>query len=266
MQVEDFIKLIYQSEFGCRHLKQASDLNYLQQESEQATKKGEDLFEEISPVFCRVNLSACVEQDVKMMTLAKVIEKSIDDTGSNEGLLQKCQVLSELIETKALNLPLYKSKKLIGEYLENIRPIHHSASYRLNYKPYYRVVKTEYAEMLPILSKIDNTLSCNFKCIVGVENHNVELGEKLKTFYPQAFVINTEDFVSKDENASALAEILEKFFHNESFELFKQNGDSEILKPCDLLILEGASAHDSALEKYYTIKVKAIGSKLKIID
>ena len=154
MQIEDFVKLIYQQTFGPRHMHDTPDINkvkaYLKDELEQAVYHDETPFlEAIGGGFYRVSLNAIKTGKITLDTLAKQFLSSMrlsppfnDETKAV--FKQKLQDLLEMIKAKELALDEASCQMFIEHYLNNgIKPTHHAKVYKAHYHPHYRVIKEE---------------------------------------------------------------------------------------------------------------------------
>ena len=152
MQIEDFIKLIYQNTFGPIHFTGNPNLkqieSYLVEELQffipyLDTPQVED----IGDGYQRISLSMILNKEITIEELALQFLKSmeasriLDNTTLslfNDRIIQ----LMNLIEDHQIKLDLDQSKAFIQEYLsQGIRAISHSKTYRTHYHPHYRVIK-----------------------------------------------------------------------------------------------------------------------------
>lgn len=151
MQMEDFLKLLYQSHFGPRHMSSHPSLErvkgYLHQElKEMETQADRVTLEDIGGGYVRIYLESILNEQFSIDEVAELFyesmvecaEASIEHLGS---FRQSVNLLIQLIIEKFIPFELKPSNDLIDSYFqEGIRPIHHSKIYNQNYNPHYRVV------------------------------------------------------------------------------------------------------------------------------
>ncbi len=143
MQIQDAVKLLFQSEFGPGHLLSNTDYaEKLLRKEIDLTKEDEPRIEVISDQFVRYYLG-CLTQDDVDAVLGAMIE-SAQIQGSKENFMKKLSDLKEM--------NLYLSDELdeyLDEYLKRESwMVSHSDVYRACYQPHYRVLLKECAEKL----------------------------------------------------------------------------------------------------------------------
>lgn len=149
MQPQDYAKLLYQSEFGPRHMLPWHD--NLQQEWQALPNHAPQTTPQPEPIgggFSRFHLSgAYPPAAVPLLNRLFQMTASLR-RGSAAGLQQKIEQLLEL--PQANQLPRLKP------WLNNWRrqdfpPAHHSALFRQVYQPHYRLLRSDYAGFFPAL-------------------------------------------------------------------------------------------------------------------
>lgn len=154
--VEDLYKLIYQAVFGLEHLFSDEKGAYraLCEELEGLTQplSGEKLLELIDPkgIIYRMNLRPYKTKRGNLDRLFKVLlltKRRV--SGTRMDFLSLWEEAKKLIKKLSLPFSLEHMKKLEFSFLNGDLPIlHHSKSYeRLNH-PSYRLVATEYIEII----------------------------------------------------------------------------------------------------------------------
>ena len=144
MELNDFIKLIYQNSFGPRHMHNPSKedvLKYLDEEIKVVTNETE-IIEDIGNGYVRVYLS----KETNMEKLSNVFLNSMaEDTYTETNIrvfYRKLNILIKLIKKGSIKLPKNESINLVNEYLSNgINPVRHTKIYNELYKPHYRVIR-----------------------------------------------------------------------------------------------------------------------------
>lgn len=144
MELNDFIKLIYQNSFGPRHMHNPSKedvLKYLDEEIKVVTNETE-IIEDIGNGYVRVYLS----KETNMEKLSNdFLNSMIEDTYTETNIrvfYRKLNILIKLIKKGSIKLPKKESINLVNEYLSNgINPVRHTKIYNELYKPHYRVIR-----------------------------------------------------------------------------------------------------------------------------
>lgn len=144
MELNDFIKLIYQNSFGPRHMHNPTKedvIRYLNKEMELITNEKETI-EDIGNGYVRVYLS----KETNMEKISNNFLNSMaEDTYTETNIrifYRKINVLIKLIKKGSIKLPKKESINLVNEYLSNgINPVRHTKIYNELYKPHYRVIR-----------------------------------------------------------------------------------------------------------------------------
>lgn len=163
MELRDYVKLLYQSEFGPGHLAQAGDaLSFLQEEFAQAEAEGYSpayTAEAIGDGLCRFHLDPrrLAEEDLPL--LARCFSLSARPRGAGRGLWRKLGVLSGLAQTGRLSLDPARLDAFLTEYdRTGCPPLSHSEAYAGAYRPHYRVIDRDLSCYAPALRAIDRAL------------------------------------------------------------------------------------------------------------
>ncbi len=159
LKIEDIFKYLHQSSFGCEHLIASpyAAANYIQKEAQSLSPSAEHiLIEELDGEYCRVHLSY-LKKGLRAETLGKLLFLSAQHHPEGVSLLEeKLRVAISLIEDGILPF----EKNAFAEALEiwkndGYPALHHSESFREMYHPAYRVIKSKYASLLPLLTELD---------------------------------------------------------------------------------------------------------------
>lgn len=142
MQIQDAVKLIFQSEFGPGHL--IENPEFARKMLVQELLETKHMAPEIIPVshnLVRLHLGQMDESFVDvileaMMTTANEVQ------GSMECFLDKLTVLKSFNSFKAEEIEAYLNEYLQGASLV----VSHTEIYRKLYQPHYRILKKELAE------------------------------------------------------------------------------------------------------------------------
>ena len=156
MQISDFLKLLYQSCFGPKHLYQNHDFvtihNYMEMELVKIKHESTTYIEDIGSGYLRIYLSAVRQKYISQEQLEQIFWDSMLDSfdldQATDNFLEGIEILKELCEQKAILIPSQVAISEINAYLlDGVRPIHHSETYQKTYSPHYRVVSRKYLEM-----------------------------------------------------------------------------------------------------------------------
>lgn len=142
MEIQDAVKLIFQSEFGPGHLIENTEAakNWLIKEIEQ-TKDEQPEIIELSDHLVRLHLGHMSEKHAELI-LDAMIETAHEVKGSMEKLYQKLDILKEMNHYSLNEIDDYLRQYLSGKSLV----VSHTDKYRDLYHPHYRVLKKELAE------------------------------------------------------------------------------------------------------------------------
>lgn len=157
LQAEDVFKYLFQSAFGCEHLvsNQEAALAYIKREYETVSKTAEPYIEPLDGEYSRVHLSY-LNAGLLPEALAKLFCLSAKKEEDGKAALeQKIEVAKELVASGALPLDNDEFTQKLATWKDLGYPaVHHSDAFRTAYKPAYRVIANRYAELLPLLAKM----------------------------------------------------------------------------------------------------------------
>lgn len=169
---DDYIKLLYQNEFGCGHLapKETAALVSLTEEwSGISAPMGVPLFEDIGNGLCRLNLSALSKGDLPLASQVFTLSAQTN-RGADESFRNKLSLLTEAAYRGELPVNGGQMDAAVQTYLESgIRPTHHSKTYRKQYAPHYRVVEKPYALFFPALRGVEKLLQTGQKPVLAID-------------------------------------------------------------------------------------------------
>ena len=153
-QPEDMLKLCYQGEFGAGHLLQdtAAARQYLMEEYVSASESGV-LLEDVGGAF-RLHLGAARRAGLSEDALWALFSAA-RSRGCEAGLCLRMEILREL--AAAGELPFTAEVLRAAEarwQAAGYPPMHHSAAFRAEYRPAYRVIDAEEARLVPLLCRI----------------------------------------------------------------------------------------------------------------
>ena len=238
----DFLKLIYQNEFGCGHL--VSDpkksLEMIKDELALIDYHSNDVldYEYIGNHLCRLNLNVLNNSALSVETFNNFlistanIQQLLYQIGDEDNYEHKVVELVQLCTNKLLPLSydvvmqLFKQNKELG-----CPPFSHSQKYREIYQPHYRVVRKEFCDFLSLFVAIDNLLNKKEHVIVAIDGFCASgkstLANLLKGIY-DCNVFKMDDFFLQIHQRTA--ERLAELGGNVDYERFQQ----EVLSPLRL--------------------------------
>jgi uridine kinase len=157
--IQDLTKLVYQNEFGCGHLLDdpVSGAARLREEWGAASgQNGGSLFEDIGNGLARMHIAAAKDNHIPESLFYRAFVCSAQERrGTMEGFRAKIELLPQLCRVGALPF----DPDAIGGFIEAWRlkgcpPFSHSDPYKAAYRPAYRVVLAQCAELLPLACEI----------------------------------------------------------------------------------------------------------------
>ena len=136
--LQDWFKLIYQSEFGAEHLVTDREkcLAYILSELEEDKNTSLPVFEDIGGGIRRINLSAAVGSGITAGEICDGFMRAAQiTTGTEEGFRKKCLVLAS-----SGYFPEEEVTEALEKYIAaGLPPMHHTEVYRAAYSPHYRL-------------------------------------------------------------------------------------------------------------------------------
>lgn len=192
---EDVVKLCYQAAFGAEHLIEDSEgvRKYFYDEFSNTQESDAPLYEEISENFVRVNLGAWKKRGLSPEYLFRLfVMKSSVHIEGEDGFYRYIE-LSKKILSKEQNEDL-------DRYFENyikggLRAVSHSARYKKENSPSYRLIDVYKARLIPIIEKI--TENKNEKCVIAIDGRAASgksTAADILSFVTDADVIRMDDF------------------------------------------------------------------------
>lgn len=283
MEVQDALKLIYQSEFGCGHLIKNKEASYamFMEEWRNIQESSDELFEIIGDGYARFNISAAKKYGVSPKVFQQIFLKSAEvESGTMEKFYEKVRELKKLCIEEQLPFSIGDIDSFLSQWEKSERPLfRHSKKYRELYKPTYRVITEEYISILPALMKIDSELNKKEKVIIGIDgpcgSGKTTLSKLLAEFYNSP-TIHMDDFflppTLRTEKRLAepggnihyerfLDEVVTKIkiFDTFRYRIFScrrmdYHGEATI-RPCNVLIVEGSYSMHPLFNSIYDVKL-----------
>lgn len=174
MQCRDFLKALFQAEWGCEHLisDEQGVYRYLKNEWEK-TPAAENcsLIEPLGDHFVRLHLAAAKAQGLSMDTLFQMFLHAAQvRRGNPEHFSDALDCVAAMAKEDAMPFSPAEAEDFIRKYREQgCPPIHHSESFRQHYHPAYRVIDRETASLLPVLLRIDHLMREKEHVIIAID-------------------------------------------------------------------------------------------------
>ena len=281
MGISDIFKYLHQSCFGCEHLCVSYDraLMGIEQEYNSLTAIGDELVTPLDGEYSRVHLSY-LGLGLDSRTLAKLLVMSSQkEKQSIQVLEHRLDMAEELVREGEIPLDIdefIKERRAWSE--KGYSAVHHSESYRKEYKPAYRVISNEYIPFLPLFCEIDKKLRSG-KLRLAVEGGSASgkstLGRILEKIYG-CRVFHMDDYFLRPEQRTPkrlaepggnvdrerfLSEILAPMAEGRPIEYRPYNCSTGELDPVisaditPLTVIEGAYSMHPELCGYYDLSV-----------
>lgn len=157
MTAQDAVKLLYQSVFGPGHLiaDPAVAAKRLSEERASCAKIDAPAFEAIGGGFCRLHLGSRELDGIPDELLNRMFLCSAEKTGDMEIFSACLAALEALAEQGEAPFSAAECAEYLVSYrAEGCPMVSHSQTYRDAYAPAYRVVREEYAWLLPLLQRV----------------------------------------------------------------------------------------------------------------
>ena len=275
MEIQDYVKLAYQNEFGPRHLAEKDRL-YQGIQSEMAKlsdAEGEYETEAIGNGLSRLSLCGLSHPDTDAQLIAELMILTMDHhSGTPEGLERKLKALEEKLGPDA--------KQWLDDYRAGgCPPVHHSEVYRSTNQPYYRVMKTEYANWFPALSEIASLLAAQQPVVISIDGRCGSGKSSLAAVIKEVFSCNVfhmdDYYLPPDRRADNWESIpagnmdLERF-KKEVLQPVKEGKDvlyrpfncqtgslaePSAVPPTQLTVIEGSYSQHPELSDQYELKI-----------
>lgn len=281
LQPQDVFKYIFHSAFGCEHLvsDENTALEYIRREYENVSKTEKPHTEPLDGDYSRVYLS-WMNVGLKMQTLARLFVLSSKKEPDGSTLLEEeIENAKKLAEEGKFPFGCECFRESLEEWCGKGCPaVHHSQTFREQYKPSYRVIANKYASFMSAFAKIDK-LSDKETVVVAIEGGSASGKTTLAEILQQVYdcnVFHMDDFFLRPEqrSPSRLAEIggnvdRERFAEEIILPLLKKEtvkyrpfdcsaralGEVVTVTPKKITIIEGVYSTHPAFSKYYDFSV-----------
>lgn len=278
LEIQDVFKYIYQSAFGCEHMVSSE-----KEVKERIVTEYNDGVKDNTPFtaldgkYSRVHLSY-LDRGLSPDTLAKLFTASAkkEEQGSQRLLAMLCEV-KEIAAQGLLPFDIAEFEAAEQAWADKgYAPVHHSQSFRDNYKPAYRVISNRFIPFLPLFARVDKMLEKG-NVILALEGGSASgkstLGDILKMLY-DCNLFHMDDFFLRPEQRTAarysepggnvdrerfLSEVLVFVKQGEAvkyrpFNCAKMQLDEPVcVLPKKLTVIEGAYSMHPELSGYYDL-------------
>ncbi|BDF66974.1 hypothetical protein CE91St43_09460 [Oscillospiraceae bacterium] len=205
MEARDYVKLLYQSEFGPGHLAGPEEevLERLSGELSQAENEGYApayTVEAIGSGLCRFHLDPRRLAQADLPLLSKCFAHSARPRGTCAGLWEKLGILAGMAWAGELPLDRAQLEVFLTCYdAAGCPPLHHSGAYHDAYHPHYRVVDRDLACYAPALQAVDQALrTAGGPVIVAVDGRcasgKTTFARRLGQLFPDCSVFHMDDY------------------------------------------------------------------------
>lgn len=204
LQPEDLLKGLHQSVFGCGHFVDEKAEEYLRRELEEFVPSDGPEVEPLAGAFCRVHLRYLSKYGLAPKTLFRLFWLSaIEPAGSAAEIEEKLEVLLRMASAQQLPVAYGDLHPLVEGWRKSGYPAcHHSDRFRALYKPAYRVMRKEYARLLPLFVAIDRKLAEGQRVLLAIEGGSAAgkstLAQLLNHVY-DCSVAHMDDFFLRPE-------------------------------------------------------------------
>lgn len=210
-QVEDYVKHLYQSEFGGGHMitDEAASLLRLREEIAGLSEKQkkQPWFFHLCGHFCRINLSVSEVLSPEMLHRLFIASACRVPKGARFLFEEKLRLFWEMSREKDSPFPF--SSKEVEEYLRGYKesgyqPVQHSEEYHRIYEPAYRVICREYAEYVKLYAAMERCLKERGSVTVAIDGNSAAGKSRLGDILTQIFdcnVFHADDFSFPWKNA-----------------------------------------------------------------
>lgn len=161
MRPADYVKLLYQNEFGCSHFLKEGPYRCIERlleefdslPAERETAAAVPRMEPIGNGLCR----AFLEPGPRMKAFLPLLNLMCFSTaavysGSQMRLQRKLELLRQMAAEGLLRVGRGEMESFLGRYAASgCGPVGHSCEYKRAYHPHYRVVRKAYSVFLPVL-------------------------------------------------------------------------------------------------------------------
>lgn len=202
LEIQDLLKALHQSVYGCGHFVTPQASGLLEQEWAALPPDAASDAEPLDGDFCRLHLGYAVQNGLSAGTLLRIFTLSAESPAGSEGeLREKLAVL--LDPATRLPFPHQALSVAVERWrAEGFPPCHHSPAFRAAYHPAYRVIRRGFVPLLPLLAAVDRALAKRGRIILAIEGGSAggktTLAALLARIYDST-VFHADDFFLRPE-------------------------------------------------------------------
>ncbi len=211
LETDDLIKASYQAAHGCGHFvrDEASARDYIIKEMADAQGDA-PLAERLAGGFSRVHLAAYRQSGASADTLARLFVLTAQRGGHPDGdvrLSRGLDAICAMADAGELPQTCRDVHARVAAYRAAGCPAtHHSEGFRRAYHPAYRVIRSDWAAVLPMLSRIDGLMREKERVLVAIDGGSASgkttLAGVLADVYG-ATVVHMDDFFLQPHQRTA---------------------------------------------------------------
>lgn len=170
MQAQDYVKLAYQSAFGCGHMVSDYESALARVKAERTEDVGNVWVETIGNGYQRLYLSGG-GYPLSAETVARIFVSSAHAVSeSKECFCAFCKILLALAADQKINPSEEALAQSLSQYKSgDFSPVSHTEIYHTAYHPAYRVIHNAFACHIPLISKLDVLKRKKQNAIVAID-------------------------------------------------------------------------------------------------
>ena len=281
LHIQDILKFLHQSAFGCEHMVSSvqTAIDKIAEESVRAEQGEKRLAEPLDGAYSRLHLSH-LASGLSVKTFGKLFYSSAKTEQNGKAELEcKLAVADALVQEGILPFDVSEFQQETKSWCEKgYPPLHHSEAFHNAYCPSYRVIANRYVPFLPLLARLDTMLALGPVVLAidgGSASGKTTLSEMLRELYDAA-VFHMDDFFLREEQRTPerYAQVggnidHERFLEEVLIPLSKREPvryrrfDCSTLRlqsaveivPVRLTVVEGAYSMHPSLAEYYDFSV-----------
>jgi len=281
LAVQDILKFLHQSAFGCEHMRPSEENAVAYIKGEFATRSGDDgrRIEPLDGSFSRVHLS-CLFDGLSPDTLARLFCLSAKTAErGRERLREKIEVTLQLAADGMLPFSHTELSAAIEAWRDRGYPaMRHSERFREAYHPAYRVIANEYVRFLPLFLRLDAKPQKG-RTVLAVEGGSASGKSTLAALLQHIYgctVFHMDDFFLQPRQRTAerlseaggnvdrervYEEILRPLIEGRPVRYRPYDCSTQALQdpvtvePAELVVIEGAYSMHPLLRDHYDISV-----------
>lgn len=208
MTAQDYVKLIYQNEFGCGHFvsDEKVSLDRIKKEISESGEKNVN-FENIGGGYARLFLGKNAEKIISAEIINKMFLMSAEKSGSLEAFKEKLKLFWEICLNGDIKIDLEEAKKYLSDYEKQGFPmVSHSEQFKNAYNPAYRVVKNQFSVYFEVICAVNKLINEKERVILAIDGRCSSGKSTLAKVLAELFdgeVVSADDFFLPFEKRSA---------------------------------------------------------------